>query len=162
MGQVNYSNQFKNQRTNNKTMKTVTIVVAVINEDLNQVRNCLTAIDTGRFEVVAVCPPKYCKGLKEVLDKIIEISIKSCDQTSIRDLWLQGEKSAITPWMVFIQSSDILTAQLQKNIDHRCRTFMPCQNYKYNLQRTSTFLKRRTKYCHFWTFSRSVTEGGTL
>ena len=151
MGQVNYSNQFKNQRTNNKTMKTVTIVVAVINEDLNQVRNCLTAIDTGRFEVVAVCPPKYCKGLKEVLDKIIEISIKSCDQTSIRDLWLQGEKSAITPWMVFIQSSDILTAQLQKNIDHRCRTFMPCQNYKYNLQRTSTFLKRRTKYCHFWT-----------
>ena len=133
-------------------MKTVTIVVAVINsEDLKQIKNCLTSINMDRFEVMVVCPSKYHKNIKEVLDKKRNFSITVCDQTSVRGLWQQGEKSAITPWIVFIQSSDILTAQLQKNIDQRCRKFTPGQNYKYNLKRISTFLKRRTKYCHFWT-----------
>jgi ADP-heptose:LPS heptosyltransferase len=132
-------------------MKTITTIVAVINENLKQVRNCLTAIDTERFEVMVVCPTKYHTSVKEALEKMTGISIKACEQTSIRGLWRQGEKSAITPWIMFIQSSDILTIQLQNNIEQRCRTFTPCQNYRYNLQRISTFLKRRTKYCHFWT-----------
>ena len=41
-------------------MKTVTIVVAVVNdEDLDQARKCLTSIDRGRFEVMVACPTKY-------------------------------------------------------------------------------------------------------
>ena len=133
-------------------MKTVTIVVAVVNnEDLNQVRDCLASIDAGRFEIMVVCPAKYHKSLKEVLDQKNQFSMTTCNQTSIRGLWQQAEKSAITPWTVFIQSSDILTVQLQNNIDQQCRKFPPYPNCKYNLQRISIFLKRRTKYCHFWT-----------
>ena len=133
-------------------MKTVTIVVAVINnDDLNQVRDCLASIDARRFEIMVVCPAKYHKSLKEVLDPKNQFSMTTCNQTSIRGLWQQAEKSAITPWIVFIQSSDILTVQLQNNIDQQCRKFPPYPNCKYNLQRISIFLKRRTKYCNFWT-----------
>ena len=133
-------------------MKTVTIVVAVINnKDLDQVRNCLASIDAGRFEVMVVCPTKYHKSLEEALDKKNQFSVTTCNQISVRGLWQQGEKAAITPWIVFIQSSDILTVQLQNNIDQRCRKFPPYPDYKCNLQRISIFLKRRTKYCHFWT-----------
>tara|TARA_B100000315_G_scaffold52519_1_gene46889 strand:+ start:1766 stop:3586 length:1821 start_codon:yes stop_codon:yes gene_type:complete len=133
-------------------MKTATIIVAAINTaDIEQIKKCLTSINTERFEVMVVCPTKYHKNIKEVLEKMSNFSTTPCDQTSIRGLWRQGEESAITPWIVFIESSDILTAQLQKNIDQECGKFTPRQNYKYNLQRISTFLKRRTKYCHFWT-----------
>ena len=133
-------------------MKTVTIVVAVINDkDLDQVRNCLTSIDAGLFEVMIVCSNKYHTSIKEVLGEKTKFSMIICDQTSVRGLWQQGGESTLTPWTVFIQSSDILTAQLQHNIEQRCRKIPPYPNFKYNLQRVSIFLKRRTKYCHFWT-----------
>ena len=133
-------------------MKNVTIVVAIVNNDnLSEIRNCLTSIDTNLFEVIVVSPKKYHKSIKELFDKEIKFSMPFCDQTSIRGLWRQGEEYAITHWVVFIQSSDILTAQLQFNLDQRCRKLPPYSNYKYNLQRVSIFLKRRTKYCHFWT-----------
>ena len=36
-------------------MKAVTIVVAIINDDLEQVKRCLSSIDRNRFEVIIVC-----------------------------------------------------------------------------------------------------------
>ena len=132
-------------------MKAVTIIIAIINDDLEQVRNCLTSIDRNRFEVIIVCPTNYHVSINEIFNEFVSFKIKTIDQTSIRDLWQQGENSSSTPWMVFIQSSDIFTVQLQKNIDQGCRNFIPRDNYKYNLQRIFIFLKRRLKYCSFWT-----------
>ena len=132
-------------------MKIVTIVVAIINEDLDQIRNCLTSIDRNRFEVIIVCPKKYHASISEIFNELVGFRIQNTDQTSIRGLWQQGENASTTSWMVFIQSSDILTAQLQQNIDQGCRKFAPRDNYKCDLQRISIFLKRRLKYCHFWT-----------
>ena len=132
-------------------MKIATIVIAIINEDSDQLRNCITAIDRNRFEVIIVYPTKYHADINAVFAEMVDSKIKTTAQTSIRDLWQQGEKSATTPWIVFIQSSDILTVQLQNNIDQQCRKFPPYPNCKYNLQRISIFLKRRTKYCNFWT-----------
>ena len=132
-------------------MKIATIVIAIINEDLDQLRNCITSIDRNRFEVIIVYPTKYHADINAVFAEMVDSKIKTTAQTSIRDLWQQGEKPATTPWIVFIQSSDILTVQLQKDIDQGCRNFTPYNNYKYNLQRISIFLKRRLKYCHFWT-----------
>jgi len=40
-------------------MKAVTIVVAIINDDLEQVKRCLSSIDRNRFEVIIVCPKNY-------------------------------------------------------------------------------------------------------
>ena len=40
-------------------MKIATIVIAIINEDLDQLRNCITSIDRNRFEVIIVYPTKY-------------------------------------------------------------------------------------------------------
>ena len=40
-------------------MKTVTIIVAIINDDPEQVRKCLSSIDSNRFEVIIVCPKKF-------------------------------------------------------------------------------------------------------
>ena len=139
-------------KTNNKIVKTVTIVVAVVNDqELGQARKCLTSIDTDRFEVIVTYPAKYHKSIEGALGAKNKFSMKICNQTSVRGLWQHGGGSAITPWLVFIQSSDLLTAQLQNNIDQRCRKLPPHQDYKYNLPRISIFLKRRTKYCHFWT-----------
>ena len=92
-------------------MKIATIVIAIINEDLDQLRNCITSIDRNRFEVIIVYPTKYHADINAVFAEMVDSKIKTTAQTSIRDLWQQGEKSATTPWIVFIQSSDILTVQ---------------------------------------------------
>ena len=132
-------------------MKNVTIIVAIINDDPEQVRKCLSSIDSNRFEVIIVCPKKFHAKISETFNELVGFKIQNTDQFTIRGLWKQGEKISTTPWMVFIQSFDILTAQLQKNIDQGCRKFTPRSDYKYDLQRISIFLKRRLKYCHFWT-----------
>ena len=44
-------------------MKAVTIVVAIINDDLEQVKRCLSSIDRNRFEVIIVCPKNYAQLL---------------------------------------------------------------------------------------------------
>jgi len=132
-------------------MKTVTIIVAIINEEQEQIRKCLSSIDSNCFEVIIVCPKKFHAKISETFNELVGFKIQNTDQFTIRGLWKQGEKTSTTPWMAFIQSSDILTAQLQKNIDQGCRKFTPRSDYKYDLQRISIFLKRRLKYCHFWT-----------
>jgi len=132
-------------------MKTVTIVVAIINDNLEQIRKCLSSIDENLFKVIIACPTNYSTSINEIYDAFSVFKITTVNHTSIRNLWHQGEKLSTTPWGVFIQSSDILTVQLQNNIDNGCRNFTPLHDYKYDLQRISIFLKRRLKYCHFWT-----------
>ena len=132
-------------------MKTVTIVVAIINDNLEQIRKCLSSIDENLFKVIIACPTNYSTSINEIYDAFSVFKITTVNHTSIRNLWHQGEKLSTTPWGVFIQSSDILTVQLQNNIDKGCRKFTPPHDYKYDLQRISIFLKRRLKYCHFWT-----------
>tara|TARA_B100002003_G_scaffold220470_1_gene222835 strand:- start:945 stop:2771 length:1827 start_codon:yes stop_codon:yes gene_type:complete len=132
-------------------MKTVTIIVAIINDDLEQIRNCLTSIDRGRFEVIIVCPANYRASINSIVSELVDFKIISTEQSSIRALWRQGENSSSTLWMAFILSSDILTVRLQKNIDQGCAKFTPRRNYKYDLQRIFIFLKRRLKHCSFWT-----------
>lgn len=132
-------------------MKIVTIIVAIINNDFGQVRKCLSSIDISQFEVIIVCPNNYHTSIRKISDDFLSFKVKTVNHTSIRSLWEEGENSSTSPWMVFIQSSDILTAQLQKNITQGCRKFTLRRDYKYDLQRISIFLKRRLKYCHFWT-----------
>ena len=132
-------------------MKAVTIVVAIINDNLEQIRKCLSSIDENLFEVIIACPTNYHTSINEIYDDFSVFKIKTVNHTSIRNLWQQGEKLSTTPWIVFIQSSDILTVQLQNNIDQGCGKFTPYNNYTYYLKRISIFLKRRLKYCHFWT-----------
>ena len=98
-------------------MKTVTIVVAIINDNLEQIRKCLSSIDENLFEVIIACPTNYHTSINEIYDDFSVFKIKTVNHTSIRNLWQQGEKLSTTPWGVFIQSSDILTIQLQNNID---------------------------------------------
>ena len=78
---------------------------------------------------------KFHAKISETFNELVGFKIQNTDQFTIRGLWKQGEKISTTPWMVFIQSFDILTAQLQKNIDQGCSNFIPRDNYKYNLQR---------------------------
>ena len=132
-------------------MKIITIVVAITNHDLEQSKKCISSIDRNLFDVIIVCPANYHKSISKIISESASFKIITTDLTSIRGLWQQGEKSSVTPWIVFVQSSDILTVQLQKNIDQGCRHFIPRDNYRYDLQRISIFLKRRLKYCHFWT-----------
>ena len=132
-------------------MKTVTIIVAIINDNLEQIRKCLSSIDENLFEVIIACPTNCHPSIGEICNDFTVFKIRTFSHTSIRNLWQQGEKLSTTPWIVFIQSSDILTVQLQNNIDQGCGKFTPYNNYTYDLKRISIFLKRRLKYCHFWT-----------
>ena len=124
-------------------MKTVTIIVAIIDENLEQIRKCLSSIDKNLFEVIIACPTNCHPSIGEVCNDFTVFKIRTFSHTSIRNLWQQGEKLSTTPWIVFIQSSDILTVQLQNNIDQGCRKFRPYNNYKYDLNRIYIFLKRR-------------------
>ncbi len=149
-------------------MKTVTIVVAIINDNSEQIRKCLSSIDENLFEVIITCPTYCHTSIGEICEDFSVFKLITLNHTSIRSLWQEGGKLSTTPWIVFIQSSDILTVQLQNNIDQGCRKFTPYNNYKYDLKRISIFLKRRLKYCHFWTgepiphimFKRSVSSEG--
>ena len=133
-------------------MKIITIVVAITNHNLEQSKKCISSIDRNLFDVIIVCPANYHKSISKIISESASFKIITTDLSTIRGLWQQGEKSSVTPWIVFVQSSDILTVQLQKNIDQGCRHFIPRDNYRYDLKRISIFLKRRLKYCHFWTW----------
>ena len=125
-------------------MKTVTIVVAIINDNLEQITKCLSSIDKNLFKVIIACPANYHTCINEIYDDFSVFKLKTLNHTSIRSLWQEGSKLSTTPWMVFIQSSDLLTVQLQNNIDQGCRKFTPLRDYKYDLQRISIFLKRKS------------------
>ena len=53
-------------------MKIATIVIAIINEDLDQLRNCITSIDRNRFEVIIVYPTKYHADINAVFAKMVD------------------------------------------------------------------------------------------
>ena len=84
------------------------------------------------------------------MNEFVDFKVKTTDQTSIRSLWQQGEKLSTTPWNVFIQSSDILTVQLQNNIDQGCRKFTPYNNYTYDLKRIFYLFKKKIKVLPFF------------
>ena len=58
-------------------MKAVTIIIAIINDDLEQVRNCLTSIDLNRFEVIIVCPTNYHVSINEIFNEFVGFKIKT-------------------------------------------------------------------------------------
>ena len=60
-------------------MKAVTIIVAIINDDLEQVRNCLTSIDRNRFEVIIVCPTNYHASINEIFNEFVSFKIKTTE-----------------------------------------------------------------------------------
>ena len=55
-------------------MKIATIVIAIINEDLDQLRNCITSIDRNRFEVIIVYPTKYHVDINAVFAEMVVAS----------------------------------------------------------------------------------------
>ena len=90
-------------------MKAVTIVVAIINDDLEQVKRCLSSIDRNRFEVIIVCPKSYRTIISLISNELVSFKAKPTNHYSIRGLWREGGESSTIGWTVFIQSSDIFT-----------------------------------------------------
>lgn len=90
-------------------MKAVTIVVAIINDDLEQVKRCLSSIDRNRFEVIIVCSKNYRTIISIISNELVSFKAKTTNHNSIRGLWREGGKSSTIGWTVFRQSSDIFT-----------------------------------------------------
>ena len=71
-------------------MKAVTIVVAIINDDLEQVKRCLSSTDRNRFEVIIVCPKNYRTIISIISNELVSFKAKTTNHNSIRGLWREG------------------------------------------------------------------------